>query len=431
MTTRRDFLSLSALAAAGISLTAAAQAEAQSPSPSPRLTPEAVLRLKPPKRPVIVTRVTGDHTIQQAFQMLSDGADTLDATLHICTGRENDPRDHSVGLGGLPDENGNVQLDACCMHGPTRTAGAVGAMPHIKNACLVARDIMNHTGHIMLIGDGALKFATDMGYPKEDLLTDPARKIFMLWKQNHSNKDWWGPSLANPKWKDPYANRPAPKASLDLHGASLILPGRIPRHPTPEWQPTLRHHASRLVEMAAHLGIPQPDRLFAAEQILWPTTGTIHVSTVNIKGQMSGATTTSGTAWKLNGRVGDSPLIGIGCYTDQDVGSAGATGSGEENIKVCGAHTIVELMRQGYSPRDAGMEALRRIVRNFDGDMKKLRYVDMEYYILRRDGAYAGVSLWSHGPTGHPRVFAVHDGAYRVETCTALLQGSLVNWPPF
>ena len=167
--------------------------------------------------------------------------------------------------------------------------------------------------------------------------------------------------------------------------------------------------------MAADLGIAAADRPFAVEQILWPSTGTIHVSAVNPKGEISGATTTSGLAWKLPGRLGDSPILGAGCYTDQDVGSAGATGSGEENIKVAGAHTIVELMRQGRSPHDAGMETLRRIVRNYNGDMTKIRLLDMEYYIVRKDGAYAGCSLWSTSPTGKPRVFAVHDGTYRVE----------------
>ncbi len=123
------------------------------------------------------------------------------------------------------------------------------------------------------------------------------------------------------------------------------------------------------------------------------------------KGEMSGATTTSGLAWKIPGRAGDSPIIGAGSYTDQDVGSAGATGNGEENIKICGAHTIVENMRHGMSPQDAGMDALKRIVRNYNGNMEKLQYVDMSFYILRRDGAYAGVSLWS-GTTQHPRRFA-------------------------
>jgi N4-(beta-N-acetylglucosaminyl)-L-asparaginase len=184
--------------------------------------------------------------------------------------------------------------------------------------------------------------------------------------------------------------------------------------------------------MAADLGIAPEDRLYAAEQILWPTTGTIHVSVVNPKGEISGATTTSGLAWKLAGRLGDSPILGAGSWTDQDVGSAGATGSGEENIKVVGAHTIVELMRQGMEPKDAGLEVMRRIVRNYNGDMTKVRLLDMEYYIVRKDGAYAGCSLWSTSPTGNPRVFAVHDEkGYRIETCAALLEGGSLEWPPF
>ena len=243
--------------------------------------------------------------------------------------------------------------------------------------------------------------------------------------------DWWGPSIADPGWKDPFADTPAPKPTIDLHGLSSLRPGSIPRHPTPEWAPAISARTTKLTEMAADLGIAPEQRLFAAEQVLWPTTGTIHVSVVNTKGEISGTTTTSGLAWKLPGRLGDSPILGAGSYTDQDVGSAGATGSGEENIKVAGAHTIVELMRQGYSPKDAGMETLRRIVRNYNGDMKKIRYLDMEYYIVRRDGAYAGCSLWSTGATGKPRVFVVHDGTYRIEKCEPLFQGSLTEWPPF
>jgi N4-(beta-N-acetylglucosaminyl)-L-asparaginase len=237
---------------------------------------------------------------------------------------------------------------------------------------------------------------------------------------------------------------------MDLHGLSslgddkpglrdhpptqsaALRTGQIPRHPTPEWSETIRLRTKKLVNMAADLGIAPGDRLYAAEQILWPTTGTIHVSVVNPKGEISGATTTSGLAWKLAGRLGDSPILGAGSYTDQDVGSAGATGSGEENIKVAGAHSIVELMRQGRSPQEAGMEVLRRIVRNYNGDMTKIRLLDMEYYIVRKDGAYAGVSLWSTGSTGHPRVFTVMDEkGYRVEKCAALLEGGALEWPPF
>ncbi|MGC2110164.1 MAG: isoaspartyl peptidase/L-asparaginase, partial [Candidatus Korobacteraceae bacterium] len=180
---------------------------------------------------------------------------------------------------------------------------------------------------------------------------------------------------------------------------------------------------------AARLRIEPEFRAAAIYRVLHPPTGTINCSSINEKGEMSGATTTSGLAWKLSGRAGDSPIIGAGCYCDQDVGSAGATGSGEENIKVCGSHTIVENMRRGMSPQDAGMDALKRIVRNFNGDMAKLTYVDMSYYILRNDGAYAGVCLWS-GPPEHPRQFAVHDGTKRYETAVALFQGQPIGWPP-
>ena len=422
MTTRRTFLSLSALTAAGL---CSFEREGHAALAEP------IKQLNPPAKPVIITRVTGDQSIQQAYQMLLDGSDTLEAAHHICLGRENDPTDHSVGLGGLPNEDGVVELDSCCMHGPSRRAGAVGGVHNIKNVCLLARKVFEHTSHVMMVAQGAEKFGVDLGFPQENLLTDDARKIWMLWKENNSSMDWWGTPMADPTWKDPYAGRPAPKPTFDLHGLSELRPGPVPRHPTPEWHTTIQAHIERLTKMAADLNIEPDKRLFAAEQILWPTTGTIHVSVINTKGEMSGATTTSGLAWKLAGRLGDSPVLGAGSYTDQDVGSAGATGSGEENIKVAGAHTIVELMRQGWSPKDAGLEALKRIVRNYNGDMTKIRYLDMEYYILRKDGAYAGVSLWSTGATGKPRSFVVHDGSYRVEPCVALLEGAITEWPPF
>ena len=431
MSSRRDFLALGAMSAASL---AAPEAHAQASSAA-----EALKQMKPPAQPVIVTRVTGDQSIQDAYKMLLDGADTLDAIHHICLGRENDPTDHSVGLGGLPNEEGVVELDSCCMHGPSRSAGSVGGVQNIRNVCQLARKVYEHTAHVMLIGKGAERFAVDLGFPAENLLTDAARKVWMLWKESNSQMDWWGPGMSAPGWKDPYADRPAPKPTMDLHGltsvdpttAPALRPGLIPRHPTPDWHATIHARAIALARLAADLDIPAAARQFAVEQILWPSTGTIHVSAINTKGELSGATTTSGLAWKLPGRLGDSPIIGAGCYTDQDVGSAGATGSGEENIKVAGAHTIVELMRHGLSPREAGMETLRRVVRTYNGDMTKIRLLDMEYYIVRKDGAYAGCSLWSTSPTGKPRVFAVHDGTYRVEKHTALFEGGSLLWPPF
>jgi N4-(beta-N-acetylglucosaminyl)-L-asparaginase len=182
--------------------------------------------------------------------------------------------------------------------------------------------------------------------------------------------------------------------------------------------------------VAADIGIEPEQRMLAIRKVLFPPTGTIHCSALNEKGEISGTTTTSGLAWKLPGRCGDSPVIGAGCYTDQDVGSAGATGSGEENIKVAGAHTIVENMRHGMSPLDAGIDALKRIVRNYNGDMSRLRFVDMTYYVLRKDGAYGGVSLWDGYEPGKPHQIAVHDGTKRAEKTVSLFSGVSQEWPP-
>ena len=183
-------------------------------------------------------------------------------------------------------------------------------------------------------------------------------------------------------------------------------------------------------EVAADLGIEPELGAAAIRRVLRPPTGTTHCSTLNAKGEMSGVTTTSGLAWKIPGRIGDSPIIGAGCYTDQDIGSAGATGSGEENIKVAGAHTIVENMRHGMSPHDAGVDALKRIVRNYNGDMNKLRFVDMTYYILRKDGAWAGVSLWEGYDAHSPHTIAVHDGSARKIKASPMFKGFSIGWPP-
>jgi N4-(beta-N-acetylglucosaminyl)-L-asparaginase len=412
MPTRRDFLGQSALAAAAALSAKSASAQATAAKPT--------ADIKPSTKPVIITRNTGDNSVQEAYAMLERGVDTLDAVHHVCIGRENDPNDHTVGLGGLPNEEGVVELDSCCMHGPTRTAGSVGGVRNIKNVCLVARNVMEHTGHVMLCAEGAERFAVAHGFLRENLLTEDARKIWLLWKETNSDKDWWGIGPGNPAWKPPAPASPTPQS----------LRGPLPRIPGPEHVELLSQRASAIYSRAAALGIAPELRWAAVEHIMFPPTGTIHVSAVNAKGEMSGATTTSGLAWKLPGRLGDSPIIGAGCYTDQDVGSAGATGSGEENIRVAGAHTIIESMRQGMSPQEAGLEALRRIVRNYDNDMTRLRYVEMHYYILRRDGAYAGVSLWNIGPTGRSRTFVVHDGTYRVEPMASLLRGTPIPWPP-
>ena len=397
---RRHFLAQTALASASFGLASGAEQNTNGSEQA-----QASPNIASAKKPVIICKPKGMQSIDAAYDMLVRGEDTLDAVLHVCKGQEDDPTDDSVGLGGLPNEEGEVELDACCMHGPTRTAGSVGAVKNIKNVSLLARAVMLHTAHVMLVGEGAQRFAVAQGFPKENLLTERSRKIWLLWKETHSDQDWWGPGISDPSWKPP-SQKPS----------SLLSPER--------W----RAKIEKMDLVAAELGIAPELRQHAIGCVLFPPTGTIHVSAVNPKGEMSGATTTSGLSWKLPGRVGDSPILGAGCWTDQDVGSAGATGSGEENLKIAGAHTIVENMRHGMSPQEAGMDALKRIARNHNHDMTRLRYMDMVFYILRKDGAYAGVSLWSNSPDS-PHQFAVHDGSKRLEKTVALFQGASIDWP--
>src|SRR6202051_508406 len=165
------------------------------------------------KRPIIISANNGVNYLDAAFAFLTGGGDTLDAALRVVKGPEDDPNDDSVGLGGLPNEEGVVELDACCMHGPTRRAGSVGGVRNIKNVSLVSKAVMEHTGHVMLVGEGAERFAVAMGFPRENLLTDHSRKIWLLWKQFNSDRDWWGPGIADPQWRPP-APETKPQANL-------------------------------------------------------------------------------------------------------------------------------------------------------------------------------------------------------------------------
>jgi N4-(beta-N-acetylglucosaminyl)-L-asparaginase len=388
---RRDFLN--STIAGAVSLKSVTPAIAQNANPQ---TKHAA------KLPMLICSEYSYNWIEEGYKLLAGGADTLDAAIQVIKGPEDDPNYQNVGLGGRPNEEGVVELDSCCMHGPTRTAGSVGGVRNIKNVSLLANAVRLHTGHVMLVGEGAERFAVAQGFPRENLLTDKSRKDWLLWKETHS--DWWGPGLASSDWRKRF---------------------RSPTH-ADEWKSRIH----RMEEIAAEIGIPPEDRMESIRSVIYPPTGTTHCSARNEKGEMSGCTTTSGLAWKIPGRIGDSPIIGAGCYTDQDVGSAGAIGSGEENIKVAGAHTIIEDMRRGMSPLDAGIDTIKRIVRNYDGDKERLQFVDMVYYILRKDGAYAGVSLWEGYAADHHHMIAVHDGTKRLEKTVNLFEGASQNWPP-
>lgn len=386
---RRDFIATTAIGTASLAL----DLNAQSANSNPQ---------KSSGKNIIISAANGYNYLDRGHAVLEKGGDTLDAVIEVIRGPEEDPEDDSVGYGGLPNEEGVVELDACCMHGPTRLAGSVGGVHDIMHVALLAKTVMEHTGHVMLVGEGAKRFAIAHGFPTMNLLTDHSRKVWLLWKETMSNRDWWGPGPASPHFKFP-----TEKAKSE----------------------DLKDRIREMEKLAERIGIEPERRMAAIHRVIYPPTGTINCSALKANGEMSGATTTSGLAWKIPGRCGDSPIIGAGCYCDQDVGSAGATGSGEENIKIAGAHTIVENMRHGMSPKEAGMDALKRIVRNYNGDMARLKYVSMKFYILRKDGEYASVSMWS-GSKEHPSRFAVHDGTRRYENCIALYDGDAQEWPP-
>src|SRR5258707_9687339 len=190
---RRDFLAstLVGSVSVGISTTASAsqQSSASRKDDSNRAT----------KLPIVISAANGYNYLDEAYALLTGGADTLDAVLNVVQGPENDPNDESVGLGGHPNEEGVVELDACCMHGPTRTAGSVGGVRNIKNVSLLANTVRGHTGHVMLVGEGAERFAVAQGFQRENLVTEKSRKEWLLWKETHS--DWWGPGIASPEWR--------------------------------------------------------------------------------------------------------------------------------------------------------------------------------------------------------------------------------------
>src|SRR5579884_2723015 len=252
---RRDFVKTSVLGAVAASVgnSAGADALAQSAQPGHASQNDAA------KRPIIICAHNGRAYVEAAYEFLKGGGDTLDAAIRVVKGPEDDPNDDSVGLGGLPNEEGVVELDSCCMHGPTRRAGSVGGVHNIKNVSMVAKAVMEHTGHVMLVGEGAERFAVAMGFPRENLLTERSRKVWMLWKETHSDQDWWGPGLDSPEWKTPPDAPPMPRAEV--------------------WQERLK----RMEERAAALGIAPERRVQAIRDVLRPPTGTIHCSALNEK----------------------------------------------------------------------------------------------------------------------------------------------------
>jgi N4-(beta-N-acetylglucosaminyl)-L-asparaginase len=309
---------------------------------------------------IVIASSNGLECARRAYEVLQAGGDTLDAVVAGVTVVEDDPAETSVGYGGLPNEDGVVELDAAVMHGPTHRAGAVAGLRNVRHATQVARLVMEQTDHVMLCGEGALGFARAHGFPEEQLLTERARKTWLYWRQTRAPDDDW---------------LPPPDDQVD----------------------------------------PEVLRFFRRP------TGTIHCAALDDAGRMSCATSTSGLAFKIAGRVADSCVVGAGLYVDNEVGSCGSSGRGEVNLEGLGCLRAVECMRNGMSPSDAGLEVSRLVdaraaprLRDEQGRPK----FSVRYFLLSRDGRHAGVALW--GPTK----YAVCDAAgARMEDCVFLHEG--------
>jgi N4-(beta-N-acetylglucosaminyl)-L-asparaginase len=378
---RRDFLGAGAAAAAGLALPNLAEA-----------MPRIVVRDRSAPaseafagRPVIISAANGfdkdpggKQGIKVAYDMMTGGADPLDAIVAGVQIVELNPNDQSVGLGGLPNEEGVVQLDASCMHGPTKRAGAVGCLEDVAEAAAVAKAIMDNTDHIFLVGAGAKKFALEMGFKQQNLLTEQSRQDWLRWKSRLNPND---------AWLDQGTKPPAP-----------IRPTRQRDE----------HATSTHIEYDRY-GIPY-------------TYGTINMNAVTARGDIASVTTTSGLSWKIPGRVGDSPIIGAGQYCDNEVGAAGSTGRGEANIKVCGAFLAVEFMRQGMAPQQALMKVMERVIAMTE---KRLLadngrpFFQLQYYAVNKKGEYAGACCYEGSK------FAVADAnGARLEECAYMYKKS-------
>jgi N4-(beta-N-acetylglucosaminyl)-L-asparaginase len=368
---RREFVVTGA--AAGLAAATHSRTSAQAPT----------MMTKSSVKPVVVSSANGNRFknggpktgVEVAFGMITDGKDVLDAVIAGVNLCELDPEDTSVGYGGLPNAEGVVQLDASCMHGPLKRAGAVACIEGVRTPSLVAQKVMNETDHHLLVGKDAQRFAKSLGFKiEEDLNTETSRSRWIEWRR-----------------------RTDPLHYLD---------------------PVKREAAFRQVErdMIAE-GLIDPNHFY----------GTINCNGINAKGEICGVTTTSGLAWKIPGRVGDSPILGAGLYVDGDVGAAGSTGRGEANLYNLCSYLIVEEMRRGKHPKDAGLEALRRIKANtIEKRLLNARgepNFNINFYILNKRGEYAGVAMYSPSPRGQQFAVCDEKGA-RLESSEPLLQGN-------
>ncbi|MBN8923351.1 MAG: N(4)-(beta-N-acetylglucosaminyl)-L-asparaginase [Rhodanobacter sp. 68-29] len=321
MTERRRFLKTSLLAASTLAAGKSLAADET-----------AAVARKPPAVRVASTWDFGIAANQAAWAILGRGGHALDALEAGARVPEADLRNHSVGKGGYPDRDGKVTLDASIMDAEGN-CGAVAALEHVTHAISVARRVMERTPHVLLVGDGALQFALEQGFEKENLLTPEADRAWHEWLKTAQYKP-----VVNSEVRDYGAGHPAAR------------PGGKDNHDT------------------------------------------IGMLALDAHGKLAGACTTSGMAWKLHGRVGDSPIVGAGLYVDGEVGGATSTGVGEEVIRNAGSFLVVELMRQGRTPTEACREAVMRIVRR---KPKTAKEIQVGFLAMNRDGE---VGAWALQP---------------------------------
>jgi N4-(beta-N-acetylglucosaminyl)-L-asparaginase len=324
---RRSFLGVAAAAVATSRL-----------DPGSAFAAPAVIRSRAARVAAIASE-NGIRAVTRAVELMNQGVDTLDAAVEGVKIQELDPEDNSVGYGGYPNEDGVVQLDASCVHGPTKRAGAVAALEGIKTPSEVARLVLKYTNHILLVGAGAKRFALSFGFKEEDLLTPKSREAWLKWRANRGKDDDW--------------------VDVDEKETIWIRP-----------------------------------------------TGTINLDVVNSRGELSSVTTTSGLAFKIAGRAGDSPIVGAGQYTDNEIGAAGSTGLGEATMMVCGGFLTVEHMRRGLKPTDAALETVKRAIAlapaRLIGPDGRPRF-QLDFYAVNKAGEFGAASIY-------PSKFAVHDG---------------------
>jgi N4-(beta-N-acetylglucosaminyl)-L-asparaginase len=364
---RRDFVVTST---AGIAAAASAPAFGQSPTP---MTKKSV-------KPIVVSSANGHRyknggtmtCVEQAFSMMTQGTDVLESLVAGVNIVELDPEETSVGYGGLPNAEGVVQLDASCMHGPKKRAGGVAAIEGVKTPSSVAWKVMEMTDHHLLAGKGAQDFARMMGFEiLADLNTGKSRAAWLEWKRRTDPLHFL----------DPIKREAALRQVTD----DMVADGWIERN---------------------HIY------------------GTINCNGVNARGDVCGVTTTSGLAWKIPGRIGDSPILGAGLYVDNDAGAAGSTGRGEANLYNLASYQIVENMRRGMHPKDAGMDALKRIKANTIEKRLLNEHgepnFDINFYIVSATGEHAGVSMFAGN---NVRYAVCTENGPQLAACEGMLQG--------